>query len=95
MHARATILPLTLDRVTYAHGSTVLIDGISTVIGASSRTIILGPNGAGKSLLLRLCHGLIAPTAGADVVLAEAEAAVCGCPAGASEPCDTPPQVIP
>jgi hypothetical protein len=32
---------------------------------------------------------------GADVVLAEAEAAVCGCPAGASEPCDTPPQVIP
>ncbi|MFO7309475.1 MAG: ATP-binding cassette domain-containing protein [Pseudomonadota bacterium] len=65
MHARATILPLTLDRVTYAHGGTVLIDGISTVIGASSRTIILGPNGAGKSLLLRLCHGLIAPTAGA------------------------------
>jgi tungstate transport system ATP-binding protein len=26
--------------------------------------VILGPNGAGKSLLLRLCHGLIQPTAG-------------------------------
>ena len=25
---------------------------------------ILGPNGAGKSLLLRLCHGLIQPSAG-------------------------------
>jgi tungstate transport system ATP-binding protein len=25
---------------------------------------VLGPNGAGKSLLLRLCHGLIRPTAG-------------------------------
>jgi tungstate transport system ATP-binding protein len=26
--------------------------------------VILGPNGAGKSVLLRLCHGLLAPTAG-------------------------------
>ncbi|MDH3637570.1 MAG: ATP-binding cassette domain-containing protein [Gammaproteobacteria bacterium] len=27
-------------------------------------TVILGPNGAGKTLLLKLCHGLIAPTSG-------------------------------
>jgi tungstate transport system ATP-binding protein len=27
--------------------------------------VVLGPNGAGKSLLLRLCHGLLQPTAGA------------------------------
>jgi tungstate transport system ATP-binding protein len=26
--------------------------------------VILGPNGAGKSVLLRLCHGLLAPTSG-------------------------------
>ena len=26
--------------------------------------MILGPNGAGKSVLLRLCHGLLAPTSG-------------------------------
>ena len=28
------------------------------------RTVILGPNGAGKSVLMRLCHGLLAPTSG-------------------------------
>jgi tungstate transport system ATP-binding protein len=26
--------------------------------------VILGPNGAGKSVLMRICHGLLAPTAG-------------------------------
>lgn len=26
--------------------------------------MVLGPNGAGKSLLMRICHGLIAPTSG-------------------------------
>src|SRR5262245_40176027 len=33
-------------------------------IEGEARTIILGPNGAGKSVLMRLCHGLLAPTAG-------------------------------
>jgi tungstate transport system ATP-binding protein len=28
------------------------------------RTVILGANGAGKSVLMRLCHGLLAPTNG-------------------------------
>ncbi len=28
------------------------------------RTVIVGPNGAGKSVLLRLCHGLLQPSAG-------------------------------
>ena len=58
------ILPLTLDRVTYEAGGKRLIDGITLDILAGPRTVILGPNGAGKSLLLRLCHGLIRPTAG-------------------------------
>ena len=31
---------------------------------AGPRTAIIGPNGAGKSLLLRLCHGLLKPSAG-------------------------------
>jgi tungstate transport system ATP-binding protein len=41
-----------------------IIDNVSFEIGASTRTVILGPNGAGKSVLMRLCHGLLQPTAG-------------------------------
>ncbi|HEY4375176.1 MAG TPA: ATP-binding cassette domain-containing protein [Burkholderiales bacterium] len=40
------------------------VDGIDLVLPAG-RTVILGPNGAGKSVLLRLMHGLLAPTGGA------------------------------
>ena len=38
--------------------------GVDLTVSAGRRLVILGPNGAGKSLLLRLCHGLIAPTGG-------------------------------
>jgi tungstate transport system ATP-binding protein len=44
-----------------------LVDSASFDIRAGDRLFVLGPNGAGKSLLLRLCHGLIAPTAGSVV----------------------------
>jgi tungstate transport system ATP-binding protein len=57
-------LPLTLERVSFEAGGQRLIDGVSLTLYAGTRTIVLGPNGAGKSLLLRLCHGLIRPTAG-------------------------------
>jgi tungstate transport system ATP-binding protein len=33
-------------------------------LGEGPRTVILGANGAGKSVLMRLCHGLLAPTSG-------------------------------
>src|SRR2546429_722769 len=64
MHAQATVLPLTLDRVSYAVGATRIIDDVSCELGAATRSVILGPNGAGKSVLLRLCHGLLQPTSG-------------------------------
>lgn len=45
-------------------GGKRLIDGIDIRIGQGRKTMIMGANGAGKSLLLRLLHGLIAPSAG-------------------------------
>lgn len=42
-----------------------LIDGIDLAIAPGRTTVVMGANGAGKSLLLRLLHGLIAPTSGA------------------------------
>jgi tungstate transport system ATP-binding protein len=60
----SAILPLRLEGVAYAAGGTTLIDGVTATLAAGPRTVILGPNGAGKSLLLRLCHGLIQPSAG-------------------------------
>jgi tungstate transport system ATP-binding protein len=59
-----TILPLQLDDLAFDAFGKRLIDGITLTLGGGPRTIILGPNGAGKSLLLRLCHGLLQPTAG-------------------------------
>lgn len=59
-----SILPLVLDRVSYAIGGTPLLSDVSLTIAAGRRLVILGPNGAGKSLLLRLCHGLLAPSTG-------------------------------
>ena len=64
MPAPASLLPLSLSDVVFAVGSRRIIDGISLRLDAGPRTVILGPNGAGKSVLLRLCHGLLSPTAG-------------------------------
>lgn len=60
----ASILPLVLDNVGYAPRGQALIAGVSLTIEAGPSTIILGANGAGKSVLMRLMHGLLAPTSG-------------------------------
>ncbi len=48
----------------YDAGGARLIDIPRLVLSGRGTTVIMGPNGAGKSLLLRLMHGLIAPTRG-------------------------------
>lgn len=64
MTARATILPLEVSNLVYEAGGERLLHDVSFRLAAGTRTVVLGPNGAGKSLTLRLCHGLLAPTAG-------------------------------
>jgi tungstate transport system ATP-binding protein len=64
MHGPRSLLPLRLDSVVLTAGSRRIIDGVSLTVEAGTRTLIVGPNGAGKSVLLRLCHGLLAPTSG-------------------------------
>ena len=59
-----TILPLELAEVGFSAGSTRILDGITARFEAGPVSVILGANGAGKSVLLRLCHGLLAPTRG-------------------------------
>ena len=58
------LLPLELHRLVYEANGMRVIDGLELVINTRAITVIMGPNGAGKSVLLRLMHGLIAPTSG-------------------------------
>lgn len=58
------ILPLRLQDVTYAIGGRTLIQPLSLELDAGPSTILLGANGAGKSVLMRLMHGLLAPSGG-------------------------------
>jgi tungstate transport system ATP-binding protein len=58
------VLPLILEEVSFVAGDRAIIDRVSCELGAGPRTVILGPNGSGKSVLMRLCHGLLAPTSG-------------------------------
>jgi len=58
------ILPLKVDNISFEGGGKRLIKDLSHSFNAGPRTVILGPNGAGKSLFLRLCHGLLQPSAG-------------------------------
>ena len=59
-----SILPLRLAGVSYDAGGKRLLHDFDAEFESGSRTILLGPNGAGKSITLRLCHGLIRPSAG-------------------------------
>jgi tungstate transport system ATP-binding protein len=62
--AQGTLLPLMVHELCFERRGKRLLDGITFQTDVGLRTVVLGPNGAGKSLLLRLCHGLLAPSAG-------------------------------
>jgi tungstate transport system ATP-binding protein len=60
----ASILPMRAEGLRFEAGGLRLIKDLDFTLEPGPTTVICGPNGAGKSLLLRLCHGLIPPTAG-------------------------------
>lgn len=62
--APSTLLPLQLSDVVFSAAGRRIVDGVSLLLEAGTRTMVVGPNGAGKSVLLRLCHGLLRPTSG-------------------------------
>jgi tungstate transport system ATP-binding protein len=64
MRAPDTVLPLRAEGLGFAAGGVRILRDVSLAIEAGAPTIVIGPNGAGKSVLLRLLHGLLAPTAG-------------------------------
>ncbi|SNY96555.1 ATP-binding cassette domain-containing protein [Halomonas sp. hl-4] len=61
---QAPIADLQLDNVSFQHRGQPLLAPTSLTLSGCQRTVIMGPNGAGKSLLMRLAHGLLAPTSG-------------------------------
>mgnify|MGYP003323650801 FL=1 len=68
------ILPLTVEGLTFEAGGKQILSRLNFRLEGESQSFIIGPNGAGKSVLLRLCHGLLQPTAGEVVWASTAEA---------------------
>jgi tungstate transport system ATP-binding protein len=64
MSRACSALPLRLSGVRYAAGGVEIIRGVTLDIETGSPNLLVGPNGAAESVLLRLMHGLLAPTAG-------------------------------
>src|SRR4051812_6956361 len=61
MRAPSSLLPLRLEEVSFIARGRLILDRVSATLDAGPRSVILGANGAGKSVLMRICHGLLAP----------------------------------
>ncbi len=59
-----SILPVEARGLVYRARGVRLLDQVDLRLEAGPLTVIMGPNGAGKTLLVRLLHGMIAPSAG-------------------------------
>ncbi len=57
-------LPLQVTSLRFEAAGKPLLSDVSFSLDVGGPTCVVGPNGAGKSLLLRLCHGLLAPSGG-------------------------------
>jgi tungstate transport system ATP-binding protein len=64
MRDTPSILPLAVERLRFVADGALLLDDVSFTVPRGGITAVIGPNGAGKSLLMRLCHGLLDPSAG-------------------------------
>lgn len=58
------LLPLSVRGLSLRFAGGAVLDGLDLDLRPGGCTVILGPNGAGKSLLLKLLHGLMAPSGG-------------------------------
>lgn len=58
------LLPLQINHLDLTMGATQILSNIRLSVEESGVTVILGHNGAGKSMLLKVLHGMVAPSAG-------------------------------
>src|SRR3954464_12331234 len=56
--------PVNLERVSKAHGTTVILDDVSLGVAAGERIGVVGRNGGGKSTLLGVLTGTQEPDPG-------------------------------
>lgn len=57
-------LPIRFERVSFAAGTTRILDDVDLELASGGPTILMGPNGSGKTTLLKLIMGLAAPRSG-------------------------------